>query len=102
MGGDKHRLNLGRSSHLTNMRNRFEKTLIRRVIAMSVMAVAAYALSSGSGYAQLTGPSVAAGEDGKETKEVEQLVEPPKPAKPLFDLYGWIEAGITGNPNAPG
>jgi Putative beta-barrel porin-2, OmpL-like. bbp2 len=101
MGGDKHPLNLGRNSRLTNMKNRFERTLIRRAAAMSVMALAAYALSSGSGYAQLTMPSVAAGEDGKETKEVEQLVEPPKPAKPLFDLYGWIEAGITGNPNAP-
>jgi putative OmpL-like beta-barrel porin-2 len=36
--------------------------------------------------------------DGKEAKKV---VEPPKPPEPRFKLYGWIEAGITGNPNSP-
>src|ERR1700741_3746684 len=83
------------------MKNRFERKLIRRVVAVSVMALATYALPSGSGYAQLTIPSVAASEDGKQTNEVEQLVETPTPAKSPFNLYGWIEAGITGNPNAP-
>jgi hypothetical protein len=83
------------------MKNRFERKLIRRVVAVSVMALATYALPSGSGYAQLTIPSVAASEDGKQTNEVEQLVETPTPAKSPFNLYGWIEAGITGNPNVP-
>src|ERR1700731_3298795 len=36
--------------------------------------------------------------DGKEAKKV---VEPPKPPEPRFKLYGWIEAGITGNPDSP-
>src|ERR1700738_4176251 len=36
--------------------------------------------------------------DGKETKKI---VEPPKPPEPRFKLYGWIEAGITGNPDEP-
>src|SRR6202047_2743539 len=36
--------------------------------------------------------------DGKETKKI---VEPPKPPEPRFKLYGWIEGGITGNPDAP-
>jgi Putative beta-barrel porin-2, OmpL-like. bbp2 len=36
--------------------------------------------------------------DGKEAKKI---VEPPKPPEPRFKLYGWIEAGITGNPDSP-
>ena len=36
--------------------------------------------------------------DGKAVKNV---VEPPKPPEPRFKLYGWIEAGITGNPASP-
>lgn len=36
--------------------------------------------------------------DGKETKKI---VEPPKPPEPRFKLYGWIEGGITGNPDSP-
>src|SRR5260221_13040002 len=36
--------------------------------------------------------------DGKEAKKI---VEPPKPPEPRFKIYGWIEAGITGNPDSP-
>jgi hypothetical protein len=36
--------------------------------------------------------------DGKETKKI---VEPPKPPEPRFKIYGWIEGGITGNPDSP-
>src|SRR5258705_9714869 len=39
--------------------------------------------------------------DGKETKEIKKVAEQPKPPEPRFKLYGWIEAGITGNPDAP-
>src|SRR5260221_1950474 len=34
-------------------------------------------------------------------KEVKKIVEPPKPPEPRFKIYGWIEAGITGNPDSP-
>ena len=68
---------------------------------MSILTLAIYALLSGSSYARQTLPSVASPADDKETKEVEQLVEEPKPAKLPFNLYSWIEAGITGNPSAP-
>jgi hypothetical protein len=36
--------------------------------------------------------------DGKAAK---QVVVPPKPPEPRFKLYGWIEAGLTGNTDAP-
>ncbi len=39
--------------------------------------------------------------DGKESKEAKKVVEQPKPPEPRFKLYGWIEAGITGNPDSP-
>jgi hypothetical protein len=35
--------------------------------------------------------------DGKEAKKVVET----KPPEPRFKLYGWIEAGITGNPDSP-
>jgi Putative beta-barrel porin-2, OmpL-like. bbp2 len=82
------------------MKNTFERTLIGRGAAASVIALAAYALFSGSGYGQETTPNITADVDGKEAEQVQQLIEQPK-AKPVFNLYGWIEAGITGNPNAP-
>jgi hypothetical protein len=34
-------------------------------------------------------------------KEVKKIVEPPKPPEPRFKIYGWIEGGITGNPDSP-
>src|SRR4030088_303471 len=83
------------------MKTTFERKLMRRLASASVVALAAYALSSGSCYAQQTTPTVTAASDGKETKEVMKLVQQPKPAEPLFKLYGWIEAGITGNPAPP-
>jgi hypothetical protein len=43
-------------------------------------------------------PSATVAVDDKETKEFQPLVERATPAKPWFTLYGWIEAGITGNP----
>jgi hypothetical protein len=69
----------------------FEKKWIEPVAATGVIAFAAYALFSGSCYAQQTIPSIIAVADGEETKQVQQLIEQPK-AKPLFNLYGWIEA----------
>jgi hypothetical protein len=35
--------------------------------------------------------------DGKEAKKVVET----KPPEPRFKLYGWIEGGITGNPDSP-
>jgi Putative beta-barrel porin-2, OmpL-like. bbp2 len=56
-------------------------------------------------YAQQVTPSPSqasvAALDGKETKEVKKVAEQPKPPEPRFKLYGWIESGITGNPDAP-
>ncbi|MEA3147267.1 MAG: hypothetical protein QOI53_2809 [Verrucomicrobiota bacterium] len=46
-------------------------------------------------------PASVAALDGKETKEVKKVAEQPKPPEPRFKLYGWIEGGITGNPDAP-
>jgi hypothetical protein len=36
-----------------------------------------------------------------DSKEVKKVVETPKPPEPRFKLYGWIEGGITGNPDSP-
>jgi hypothetical protein len=83
------------------MKNTSQRKSIRGIAALNGIALAAYALSPGSSYAQQTSPGVASVADGKETKEVEQLVEQPKPAKLPFNIYGWIEAGITGNPGNP-
>jgi hypothetical protein len=81
----------------------FEMKLFRRLASASI--VAAYALSSGLCYAQQAtpapSPAVAAAADGKESKEAKKVVEQPKPPEPRFKLYGWIEAGITGNPDSP-
>jgi putative OmpL-like beta-barrel porin-2 len=77
----------------------------RRVAIASVVALAAYGFFSGSAYAQQAAPSpspaTVKASDGKETKEVKKVAEQPKPPEPRFKLYGWIEAGITGNPDAP-
>ena len=43
-----------------------------------------------------TSPGLAS--DGKEVKNV---VATPKPPEPRFKIYGWIEGGITGNPDSP-
>jgi hypothetical protein len=77
----------------------FEMKHLRRLAFASV--VAAYALSSGLCYAQQASPapSPAVAADGKEAKEVKKVIEQPKPPEPRFKLYGWIQAGITGNPD---
>ena len=87
------------------MKYKFAMELIRRLASASVVAVAAYVFSSGSCYAQQAtpAPSPAASpavtaSDGKEAKKV---AEQPKPLEPRFKLYGWIEAGFTGNPDPP-
>jgi hypothetical protein len=73
----------------------------------SLGLVVAYLLFSGFCYAQQTsstpGPSPAILEspNDKVTKEAKKVVEQPKPPEPRFKLYGWIEAGLTGNPDAP-
>jgi Putative beta-barrel porin-2, OmpL-like. bbp2 len=77
----------------------------RRVATAGVVALAAYGFLSGSAYAQQAAPSpspaTVKASDGKETKEAKKVVEQPKPPEPRFKLYGWIEGGITGNPDAP-
>jgi hypothetical protein len=77
----------------------------RRIATASVVALAAYGLFSGSAYAQQAAPSpspaTVKASDGKESKEVKKVAEQPKPPEPRFKLYGWIEGGITGNPDAP-
>jgi hypothetical protein len=79
--------------------------LFRRVATATVVALAAYGSFSGSAYAQQAAPSpsptTVKASDGKETKEVKKVAEQPKPPEPRFKLYGWIEGGLTGNPDAP-
>ena len=71
----------------------------------SASVVAAYALSSGLCYAQQAAPApspaVVNASDGKESKEAKKVVEQPKPPEPRFKIYGWVEGGITGNPDSP-
>jgi hypothetical protein len=84
------------------MKQIFEMKLFRLLASASV--VAAYALSPGLCYAQQATPAPSPdlkASDGKETKEAKKVVEQPKPPEPRFKIYGWIEGGITGNPDAP-
>ena len=87
------------------MKKIFEMKFVRRFASASIVAVAAYALSSGSGYAQQAAPApspaVSTAPDGKESKEVKKVAEQPKPPEPRFKLYGWIQGGLTGNPDPP-
>jgi hypothetical protein len=46
-----------------------------------------------------TATATAGALDAKETKEAKKVAEQPKPPEPRFKLYGWIEAGLTGNPD---
>jgi Putative beta-barrel porin-2, OmpL-like. bbp2 len=75
--------------------------MISGFVALSIYATA----FSVPLYAQQVTPSPSqasvAALDGKETKEVKKVAEQPKPPEPRFKLYGWIESGITGNPDAP-
>ena len=83
------------------MKSIFEMKLFRRLAPASV--VAAYALFPGLCYAQQAtpapSPAVVKASDGKESKEAKKVVEQPKPPEPRFKLYGWIQGGITGNPD---
>src|SRR3984885_5477809 len=85
------------------MKQILEMKLFKRLASAGV--VAAYALSSVLCYGQQAtpapSPSVVSASDGKESKEAKKVVEQPKPPEPRFKLYGWIEGGITGNPDSP-
>jgi hypothetical protein len=85
------------------MKQIFKMKLLKRFASASVAA--AYALTSGLCYAQQAtpapSPAVVKASDGKGTEEAKKVVEQPKPPEPRFKLYGWVEAGITGNPDAP-
>jgi Putative beta-barrel porin-2, OmpL-like. bbp2 len=76
-------------------------------MSTSSFGLAAYLLFSGLCYAQQASPTpspipaVVKESDDKVTKEAKKVVEQPKPPEPRFKLYGWIEAGFTGNPDAP-
>jgi hypothetical protein len=72
-------------------------------MSISPFCVAAYALFAGCCYAQQASPTPLAlkNSDNMVTEEAKKVVEQSKPPEPRFKLYGWIEAGFTGNPDAP-
>jgi len=73
--------------------------VVNRLAVTAALGFAAYALTycpSSFGQAVSTTPTPVP--DGKEVKKV---VETPKPPEPRFKIYGWIEGGITGNPDSP-
>src|SRR5262249_29174775 len=99
-------LNLGRKSNLAKiMKYTFETQLIRRLASAGLVTISTCALFAAPCYAQQAtpapSPAVTTAPDGKESKAVQKVAEQPKPPEPRFKLYGWIEAGITGNPDAP-
>ena len=70
-----------------------------RLIVSAVFGLAFCGLFiSTRAYGQTVSASPTPAPDGKEVKKV---VETPKPPEPRFKLYGWIEGGITGNPDSP-
>jgi hypothetical protein len=77
-----------------------ESKLFRWLVSAGIAA--GYALTSSFCYGQQAtpapSPAVAASTDGKEAKKP---VAQPSPPAPRFKIYGWIEGGITGNPDAP-
>lgn len=78
---------------------------IRCFVIQTVVALGTFAFLLGAGYAQQAAPTPSPAtvktSDGKKTEEVKKVALQPKPPEPRFKLYGWIEGGITGNPNAP-
>jgi hypothetical protein len=50
---------------------------------------------------RLVKPLLQAPTPAPDGKEVKKVVETPKPPEPRFKLDGWIEGGITGNPDSP-
>lgn len=77
-----------------------QSKLFRWLVSAGIAA--GYALTSSFCYGQQAtpapSPAVAASTDGKEAKKP---VAQPSPPAPRFKIYGWIEGGITGNPDAP-
>src|ERR1700757_1254542 len=73
--------------------------VVNRLAVVSALGFAAYALSyCPSSFGQAVSATPTPVPDGKEVKNV---VATPKPPEPRFKLYGWIEGGITGNPDSP-
>jgi hypothetical protein len=76
-------------------------------MSISSFSLAAYLLFSGWCYAQQASPTpgpssaILKNSDHQVTEEAKKVVEQPKPPEPRFKLYGWMEAGLTGNPNTP-
>jgi Putative beta-barrel porin-2, OmpL-like. bbp2 len=78
--------------------------VVNRLAIAAALGFTAYALSycpAAFGQAVSTTPTPIP--DGKEIsgKEAKKVVETPKPPEPRFKIYGWIEGGITGNPDSP-
>ena len=76
-----------------------------RPLATVVFALAVCGLCycpSAFGQTVAASPSPAASPGlASEGKEVKNVVATPKPPEPRFKIYGWIEGGITGNPDSP-
>ena len=66
-----------------------------RLLSAGIIALT---VSASTSISALAGELDATPPDGKETKKVAVETKPPEPR---FKLYGWIEAGITGNTDAP-
>jgi putative OmpL-like beta-barrel porin-2 len=74
-----------------------KRQLIKVIAAFGWLVCIASAETQARGQAVSTTPVPA-----PDSKEIRQVVEtPPKPPEPRFKIYGWIEGGITGNPNSP-
>ena len=71
------------------MTNGTDHTILASLMLLVVDAVA----FSSPLYAE----DVTASSDGRETKKVTET----KPPEPRLKLQGWIEGGITGNPDSP-
>jgi len=70
---------------------------IKVIVAMGSVAGILSASAQGFGQTVSTMPTPA-----PDSKEITNVVEiPPKPPDPRLKIYGWIEGGITGNPDSP-
>src|SRR5260370_41977981 len=79
-------------------RNNFMRVAYR-LVSSAVFGLAICGLSyCPTAFSQTVATTPTPSPDGKEVKKV---VETPKPPEPRFKLYGWIEGGITGNPDSP-
>jgi hypothetical protein len=97
------RLNLGNTGIFANHMKINNELKLFRWLATAGLA-AGCVLTSSLSYAQQAtpapSPALATAGDGKEAKAPVALPSPTPPA-PRFKIYGWIEGGITGNPDAP-